>query len=200
AYFKFLRPHHVVPKLASTTQPTDNHCNRLSCSDSKSSPESAAKAGCKLVRMLKVCVGNRLIAIISSENGSAEERMATQSAKKKTEELTCCSPPSASAKGITRTLAITRPAATACRPSSTADTLRPITIYTAQNIPAAEANTSPSTSVSCSPQGTMSKIPAQARLDHKISNHFLENKKARKSGPINSTVTPKPRGMRCIAI
>ncbi|OMP13295.1 hypothetical protein COLO4_01922 [Corchorus olitorius] len=105
--------------------------------------------------------------------------------------------PSTIAKGITTQLATAIPRLTAWPPSITFETLPPMRIYAARNVPASKAKAVPSKSSLLSTlQGAIKKIPAAASNAHKKSNAFLELDIANTRGPRNSNVTANPKGIR----
>src|SRR5438132_575052 len=69
----------VAPALATITSPMATTSRSESCWPRKRKPAAAPTAGSKLIRMPKSCLDRRRSAANSSENGMADERMATTS-------------------------------------------------------------------------------------------------------------------------
>ena len=132
--------------LAIITQAIEIHCKKLRLSDKKTSPERAANAGSKLIKILKVFAGSFFNATISKENGKALDKIATPKPFRKMTGVILKTAPSQIVKGIITRLANNIPVVTASLPSIILATLPPITIYNAQNTPARKANPRPNRS------------------------------------------------------
>src|SRR5262249_2578824 len=109
----------------------------------------------------------------------------------------CAKPPAAAAYGTTATAATSIPTDTAAPPESRYDSRLPITMYSAQPTPAANANATPTGSTPRPDvHGVISAMPAPASTTHTTSISLREPSTATLSGPTNSTVTARPSGIR----
>jgi hypothetical protein len=131
--------------LAIITQAIEIHCKKLRLSDKKTSPERAANAGSKLIKILKVFAGS-FSTLPFQENGKALDKIATPKPFRKMTGVILKTAPSQIVKGIITRLANNIPVVTASLPSIILATLPPITIYNAQNTPARKANPRPNRS------------------------------------------------------
>lgn len=184
------------PAEAITTQPTAAHSVNERCSFRNTNAAKEAIAGSKLINMLNVLAGNCFKAPISKVKGIALESKASAAPSPSNLGFNPDKPPLKIPNGKMIIVAKSIPTATASPPFIILDILPPRIMYAAQNTPASKASKTPEIFNPLLDHGAIKAIPTIDNVTQIKSITLFELKMASTNGPINSSVTPKPIGIR----